>query len=95
MNVHTWETWKLRALLIGGLLLALGDHVSGQSLNLGIPRGVDAYLIVSSFYFALDPQGRVEKWRQEVLLFLLFPGAFVTALVPFYTLLLFTVRWGW
>jgi hypothetical protein len=90
--VYTWETWKLRALLIGGLLLVLGDHVSGQSLHLGIPRGIDAYLLVSSFYFALDPQGRVEKWRQELLLFLLFPGAFVTALVPLFALFVIVGR---
>jgi hypothetical protein len=83
-----WNAWKLRTFLIGGLLLIIVDNVSKGGLNLGVLRGLDVYLIVSSFYFALDPQARIEKRRQEVLVFLLFPGAFVASLIPLYALLL-------
>ena len=89
----TWNAWKLQALLMGGLILVVVDNISGGSLTLGVPKGLDAYFIISSFYFALDPQGRIEKRRQELLVLLLFPGAFVTALLPLYALFLFLLRY--
>ena len=88
-----WNAWKLRALLIGGLMLVVVDNVSGGSLNLGFPRGLEVYLIISSFYFVLDPQGRIEKRRQELLVLFLFPGAFVAAFVPMYAIFLFFMRY--
>ena len=93
MDVLDRNAWRLRALLIGGLVLIVTDSVSEGRLQLGIPRGLDIYLIVSGFYFALDPQKRIEKRRQELLVLLLFPGAFVAALFPLYALLLFVARY--
>jgi hypothetical protein len=88
-----WNAWKLRAFLIGGLLLIIVDNVSKGGLNLGVPRGLDIYLIVSSFYFALDPQARIERRLQEVLVFLLFPGAFVASLIPLCALLMLIAKY--
>jgi hypothetical protein len=34
-------------------------------------------------------------YREQVVLFFLFPGAFVTALLPFYTMLFFALEKGW
>jgi hypothetical protein len=93
--VHTWDTWKLRALLLSGLFFLLLDYLTDNIMDLGIPRGLDLYLVIASFYFTLDPQRRIEKRMEEWLLFLLFPGAFATVLLPLYTLLLFMLRRGW
>ena len=93
MNIQTWNMWKLQALLMGGLMLIAADYISGGGLTLGIPKGLDVYLIISSFYFALDPQTRIQKRRQELLVLLLFPGAFVTVLLPLYALLLILARY--
>ena len=45
----------------------------------------------ASFYFAKHAQRMVLERREEVLTYFLFPGAFITALVPAYTLFLFLI----
>lgn len=93
--MHTWEVWKLRGLLLCGLLLLLIDAVNEQVLGVRIPNALALYLAIASFYFAIDPQKHFFHYREQVLLFCLFPGAFVTALLPFYTLLFFALEKGW
>lgn len=93
MEVLDRNAWRLRALLLCGLVLIVTDGVSEGRLQLGVPRGIDIYLIVSGFYFALDLQKRIEKRRQELLALLFFPGAFVASLIPLYALLLFVARY--
>ncbi len=93
--MHIWEVWKLRFFLLSGLLLLLIDAVNEQMLGMRIPNILALYLVVASFYFAIDPQKRFFHYREQVLLFCLFPGAFVTALLPLYTLLFFALERHW
>jgi hypothetical protein len=93
--MHDWNVWKLRLLFLGGVALLVIDSVNGNVLGINVPFGLDLYLAFASLYFAIDPQLRVRKYREQVLLLILFPGAFVTALLPFYTVLLFTLRRNW
>lgn len=88
-----WNAWKLRTFLLMGLTFIILDNAGQGILNLGIPRGVDFYLIAASFYFALSPQKRVEKIFRKALVFLFFPGAFVATLVPLYAALLSVARY--
>lgn len=94
-KLRALEAWKLRVLLFGGLVVLLLAAVNENLLGLPIPPGLAAYLTIASGYFALDPQRRIEKYREHILLVALFPGAFVTALLPFYSAILFTLNQGW
>jgi hypothetical protein len=94
-KLRALEAWKLRILLFGGLFVLLLATVNKEILGLPISPGLAAYLTIASGYFALDPQRRIEKSREHVLLVVLFPGAFVTALLPFYSVLLLTLQQGW
>ena len=91
MDIETRNIWQLRVLMGLGVLLLLADLVERQSLGLRIPWLISLYLIGASFYFAKHAQKMVVKHREEVLTYFLFPGAFVTALVPAYTLFLFLI----
>jgi hypothetical protein len=93
--MHDWTVWKLRLLFLSGVVLLVIDSMNESILGVKIPLGLDLYLAFASMYFAIDPQIRVRKYREQVLLLLLFPGAFVTALLPFYSAILFAVRQGW
>lgn len=89
MDVEKRNLWQLRALMFLGVLLLLADLVERQSLGLKVPWGISLYLISASFYFAKHGQEMVTERREEALTYFLFPGAFVTALVPAYTLFLY------
>ena len=91
MDTEARNLWQLRILMGMGVLFLLADLVERQSLGLGIPWMISIYLISASFYFAKHAQKMVIERREEALTYLLFPGAFVTALVPAYTLFLFLV----
>jgi hypothetical protein len=93
--VHKSDTWKLRILLFAGLSVLLLDAVNEQILGLTVPRVLSVYLTIASGYFALDPQRRIEKCRENVVLMMLFPGAFVTAMLPFYSLIFFALINNW
>jgi hypothetical protein len=93
--VHTWNAWQLRGLLLSGLSFLLLDHLTDNIFDLGVPRGLDIYLMIASFYFALDPQRRIERRMEEWLLLSLFPGAFATIFLPLYAILLFALKKGW
>jgi hypothetical protein len=90
---EAWNAWKLRIFLLLGLALIVFDNVSEGQLSLGVPRGLALYLIASSLYFAINPQKRVEKAVRRALVYSFFPGAFVTTLVPLYTVLLSIARY--
>ena len=91
MDTEARNLWQLRILMGMGVLFLLADLVERQSLGLRIPWMISIYLISASFYFAKHAQKMVLERREEALTYLLFPGAFVTALVPAYTLFLFLV----
>lgn len=91
MDTEARNLWQLRILMGMGVLFLLADLVERQSLGLRIPWMISIYLISASFYFAKHAQKMVIERREEALTYLLFPGAFVTALVPAYTLFLFLV----
>jgi hypothetical protein len=91
MDTEARNLWQLRILMGMGVLFLLTDLVERQSLGLRIPWMISIYLISASFYFARHAQKMVIERREEALTYLLFPGAFVTALVPAYTLFLFLV----
>lgn len=91
MNAEKRNLLQLRILMCLGVFLLLADLVERQSLGLKVPWLISIYLIVASFYFAKQAQQMVLERRAEILTYLLFPGAFVTALVPAYTLFLFLI----
>jgi hypothetical protein len=91
MDAENRNLLQLRILMCLGVLLLLADLVEKQSLGLKIPWLISLYLIVASCYFARYAQKMGLERREEVLTYFLFPGAFITALVPAYTLLLFLV----
>jgi hypothetical protein len=93
--MHDWNVWKLRLLFLSGVVLLVVDSINENVLGIDVPFGLDLYLAFASMYFAIDPQIRVRKYREQVLLLVLFPGAFVTALLPFYTAVLFALRQNW
>lgn len=90
---EAWNAWKLRTFLLMGLTFIILDHANEGILSLGIPHGLDVYLIVSGFYFSLNPQKRVERLLQKCFVYLFFPGAFVATLVPLYAALLSVARY--
>jgi hypothetical protein len=77
----------LRLFLAVGIILVAADFMEGI-IGLGIPPWTSLYLIVSSLYLGFDPQKRVEKRSEEVFSYVFFPGAFVTALLPMFALIL-------
>lgn len=93
--MQNWDVWKLRILFLSGVALLVVDSVNEQVFGIRVPLGIDIYLAFASMYFAIDPQIRVRKYREQALLLALFPGAFVTALLPFYTLIMFALRRDW
>lgn len=89
MDAEKRNLWQLRVLMCLGVFLLLADLVERQSLGLKVPWVISLYLIGASFYFAKHGQTMVTERREEALTYFLFPGAFVTALVPAYTLFLY------
>ncbi len=95
LNRDLWNAWKLRAFLIGGLVVIAINLLSDGILDFNIPVELNIYLLISGFYFVINPQDRVATRWQERLVHLLFPGAFVTTLLPIYALALLLARSGW
>jgi hypothetical protein len=91
VDVEKRNLLLLRLLMCLGVFLLLADLVERQSLGLKVPWLISFYLISSSLYFAKCAQKMVLGRREEVLTYFLFPGAFITALVPAYTLFLFLI----
>ena len=94
-KLRALEAWKLRGLLLGGLFILLLSAVNESILGIPISPSLAAYLTIASGYFALDPQRRIEKSREQIFLMVFFPGAFVTAMLPFYSLLSLALKNGW
>lgn len=92
--MHDWDVWKLRLLFLSGVVLLVIDSVNETVLGIEVPFGLDPYLALASMNFAIDPKIRVRKYREQVLLLILFPGAFVTALLPFYIVIMFALQYG-
>jgi len=90
-----WNAWKLRVFLLGGLAVIAMNMLTDGILDLDISVWLSLYLLISGFYFALNPQDRVATRWQERFVRLLFPGAFVTTLLPLYALALFLIHLGW
>ncbi len=95
LNRDVWNAWKWRVFLIGGLVVIALNLLSDGILDLDISVWLSIYLFISGAYFVINPQDRVATRWQERFVRLLFPGAFVTTLLPVYTLLLFIARRGW
>jgi hypothetical protein len=91
MDVEKRNLLMLRLLMCLGVFLLLADLVERQSLGLKVPWLISIYLIGASLYFAKCAQKMVLERKEEVLTYFLFPGAFITALVPAYTLFLFLI----
>jgi hypothetical protein len=94
-NWDVWNAWKWRVFLIGGLVVIAINLLSDGILDLETSVGLNIYLFISGFYFAISPQDRVATRWQARLVQVLFPGAFVTTLLPIYALALFLARSGW
>jgi len=90
-----WNAWKWRVFLIGGLVVIAINLLSDGILDLDISVGLSIYLFISGLYFAINPQERVATRWQARFVRLLFPGAFVTTLLPLYAIALFLARSGW
>jgi hypothetical protein len=90
-----WNAWKLRVFLIGGLAVIALNLLSDKILDFDISVWLSIYLLISGFYFVINPQDRVATRWQERFVRLLFPGAFVTTLLPIYAIVLFLARSGW
>ncbi len=90
-----WNAWKWRVFLIGGLVVITINLLSDGILDFDAPVELNIYLFISGLYFAINPQDRVATRWQERLVRLLFPGAFVTTLLPIYAIALFLARSGW
>ena len=91
---RTFEAWKLRLLLFSGLGVLFYNSFGAVPIGLQFPHALDFYLIIASVYFAMNPQRRAEQYRDQVFIFVLFPGAFVTAILPFYSVILFVLQQG-
>jgi hypothetical protein len=91
MDTEALNAWRLRLLMGIGVFLLLGNLVDIEALDLQIPWWISLYLIFASFYFASNPQKLNRKRSAEVLTYFLFPGAFVTVLVPAYAVFLFLI----
>lgn len=85
---------QLQLLLIAGITLIFVEIVGIVPLDLGIPVWLGIYLMGTSGYFAVDPHKRVEERREEILVYMCFPGALVTLLIPLYAILLFVSEIG-
>jgi len=90
-----WNAWKMRAFLLAGLLIIATDLLGEGMIDPAVPTWLNIYLLVASSYFIINIQNRVATRWQERLVRLLFPGAFVTTLLPIYALALFLARSGW
>jgi len=90
-----WNAWKLRVFLIGGLAVIAMNLLTDGILDLDISVWLSLYLLISGLYFVISPQDRVATRWQERFVRLLFPGAFVTTLLPLYALALFLIHLGW
>ena len=90
-----WNAWKLRVFLIGGLAVIAMNLLTDGVLDLDISVWLSLYLFISGLYFVISPQDRVATRWQERFVRLLFPGAFVTTLLPLYALALFLIHLGW
>ena len=81
--------------LISGLIVIVINLLSDGILDLDLSVWLSIYLLVSGFYFVLSPQDRVATRWQVRLVKIFFPGAFITTLLPIYTLMLFLAKRGW
>ena len=88
LDLETRTIWQLRILMGIGVLVLMIDFLEPTYLQLGIPWWISLYLIVGSFYFAANAHKMVIKRSDEALTYFFFPGAFVTALVPVYAIIL-------
>ena len=84
----------LQALLVFGILLIFVEIIGIVPLGLEISAWLGIYLMCTSGYFAVDPHKRVEERKEEILVYMCFPGALVTLLIPLYAMLLFVAKLG-
>lgn len=89
LDIETRTIWQLRILMGIGVLVLLIDFIEPTYFDLQIPWWMSLYLIAASFYFAASARKMVIKRSEEALTYFFFPGAFVTALVPVYAIILF------
>ena len=80
---------RLQWLLMCGILLIFFDIAGIIPLGLDMPAWLGIYLMLTSSYFAVNPDKRVEERKEEIFVYMCFPGALVTLLIPFYAVLLF------
>ena len=90
-----WNAWRLRAFLIAGIIIIAVDLLSDGLVASDTPTWLNVYLLISSIYFATNPQDLVRTRWQERLVRFLFPGAFVTTLLPVYTFVVLLAKTGW
>jgi len=91
LDIETRTIWQLRILMGIGVLVLVIDFIEPTYLELQIPWWISLYLMVGSFYFAANAHKMVIKRSEEALTYFFFPGAFVTALVPVYAVILVLV----
>ena len=89
MKAESFNTLRPRVLLAIGIVLIISDIVGQGILGLGIPWWIGIYLISASLYFSINLQKMVEKETEAIFVYLFFPGAFITALIPAYATLLY------
>ena len=89
LDIETRTMLQLRILMGIGVLVLLVDLIEPTYLDLQIPWWISLYLIAASFYFATNAQKMVIKRSEEALTYFFFPGAFVTALIPVYAIIVF------
>lgn len=85
---------RLQWLLMCGILLILFEIAGIVPLGLEMPAWLGIYLMLTSGYFAVNPHKRVEERKEEIFVYLCFPGALMTLLIPFYVILLFISEIG-
>jgi hypothetical protein len=89
IDIETRTIWQLRILMGIGVLALIVDFIEPTYLELRIPWWISLYLVAGSFYFAANAHRMVIRRSEEALTYFFFPGAFVTALVPVYAIILF------
>jgi hypothetical protein len=77
------------------MIVIVVDLLSDGLVASDTPTWLNFYMLISGLYFATNPQGLVRTRWQERFVRLLFPGAFVTTLLPVYTLVFLLATSGW
>ncbi len=90
--IARWHARQLRVFLLIGLGVIAVARMGDGILPLSIPGGLYLYLLLSSGYFALTARHRLERLYQKICIFVCFPGAFVTSVLPVYLALIFAVK---